>query len=53
MYILNNKHEYVKPEHTLQLLQSCLKVKLMNYCEALCIQLLLIEEQKPNDANPL
>ena len=58
MHILNNRHEYGTPEHTLQLLHPCQKGKLMNYWEALYIQQLqqqqlLIEEQKPHDVNPL
>ena len=58
MHILNNRHEYGKPEHTLKLLQPCKKGKLMNYWEALYIQQLqqqqlLIEEQETNDVNPL
>ena len=54
MHILNNRHEYGMPEHTLQ---PCHKGKLMNYCKTLHIQQLqqqlLIEEQKTNDINPL
>ena len=38
MHILNNRHEYGKPEHNLQLLQSCQKGKVMNYLETLYIQ---------------
>ena len=57
-YILNNGHEYVKPEHTLQLLQPFQKGKLVNCWETLYIQQLqqqqlLIEEQRPNDINLL
>ena len=56
MHILNNIHEYGKPEHTLQLLQLCQKGKLMSYWEALYVQQLqrqqlLIAEQKTNDIN--
>jgi hypothetical protein len=58
MHILNNRQEYGKPEHTLQLLKLCRKGKLMNYWEALYIQKLqqqrlLIGEQKTSDVNPL
>ena len=58
MHILNNRHEYGKPEHTLQLLQPYHKGKLMNYWEMLYVQQLqqqqlLIEERKTNDVNPL
>ena len=62
MHILNNSHEYGKPEYPLQLLQPCHKGKLMNYWKMLYIQQLqqqqqqqqlLIEEQKTNDVNHL
>ena len=40
MHILNNKHDYGNPEHTLQLLQACEKGKTMNCWGSLHIQIL-------------
>ena len=57
-HILNNRHDYDKPELTLQLLQVCEKGNIMNCRESLHIQLLqqqqlLIDEQRVNNLNPL
>jgi hypothetical protein len=38
--ILNNRHEYGNPEHTIQLLQACAKGKIMNCWESSYIQVL-------------
>ena len=58
LHILNNGHEYRIPEHTVQLLKTCNKGKLMNswesfYMQVLQQQNLLIDEQKTNEPNPL
>ena len=58
LHILNNRHEYGNPEHTIQLLQACGKGKIKNswesfYMQVLQQQNLLIEEQKTNEPNPL
>ena len=58
IHILNNRHDYGTPEHSLQLLQTCRKGTIMNCWEALHIQSLqqqqlLIDEQSTNDLNPL
>jgi hypothetical protein len=57
-HILENRHEYVTRESTLQLLQACLKGTRMDCWEAFYIQALhqqkvLFTEQQINDANPL
>ena len=56
-HILNNRHDYDKPELTVQLLQICEKGNIMNCWESLHIQLLqqqlLIDEQRVNDLNSL
>ena len=38
IHILNNRHEYGTPKHSLQLLQTCRKGTIMNCWEALHIQ---------------
>jgi hypothetical protein len=58
LHILNNRHEYGSPEHTIQLLQTCDKGKMMNCWESFYMQIpqqqgLLIEEQKTYEPNPL
>ena len=59
MHILDNQHEYGKPEQILQLVKACQKEKVMNCWESLYIQTLqqqqhlLIDEQRTNDSNPL
>ena len=58
MHVLNNKHYYGNPEHTLQLLQACEKGKIINCWESLHIQIrqqqqLLIDEQRTYDFNSL
>lgn len=54
---LNNRHKYVNPEYTIQLLKACAVVKLMNCWESFYMhalqQNLLIDEQKSNEPNPL
>ena len=58
LHILNNRHEYDSPEHTMQLLKSCEKGKLMNCWDSFDMQVLqqqnlLIDEHKTNEPNPL
>jgi hypothetical protein len=55
--ILNNRHEYGSPEHTIKLLKTCIKGKTGNCWESFYMQVLqqnlLIDEQKTNKPNPL
>ena len=58
LHILNNRHKYGSPEHTMQLLKARRKGKVMNYWESFYMQVLqqqnlLINEQKTNEPNPL
>ena len=51
LHILNNRHEYSYPEHTMQLLKICIIEKVMNCWESLYMQVLqqqnlVINEQK-------
>ena len=58
LLILNNRQEYGSPKHTMQVLQTCDKGKMMNCWESFYMQILqqqglLIKEQKTYEPNPL
>jgi hypothetical protein len=58
LHILNNRHEYVIPERTMQLRKACVKEKVMNCWESFYMQVLqqknlLIDGQKTNEQNTL
>jgi hypothetical protein len=58
LHILNNKHEYGSPQHTIHLMHECNKGKLMNCWESLYMQKvqqldLLIDKQKIHKPNLL